>query len=138
MSRPGPMEQRSPYKGTPARPWVRIHFVGLDGTSTALELMADTGSPCPVVIGTARMAVLTQGRLADLNTDFGPLQGGWLRVDMPELGLNQFVAGYGSDEVMLAAQSNCSDFQGLVGLSLLRLLEYGGNADEFWIRRAAP
>jgi hypothetical protein len=31
---------------------------------------------------------------------------------------------------------SCRDFDGLAGLPLLGLLEYGGNADWFWLRAA--
>ena len=34
-------------------------------------------------------------------------------------------------------RSNVIDFSGLVGLPLLRLLEYGGDADWFWLRPAS-
>ena len=70
----------------------------------------------------------------DLNTNFGLLQGGWLQLAMPELGLTQTVLGYASDAVAAAAAASHPDFQGLAGLPLLRLAEYGGDADWFWIR----
>jgi hypothetical protein len=42
---------------------------------------------------------------------------------------------YGSDPVAQAARRNSSDFSGLVGLPLLQLMEYGGDADWFWLRQ---
>ena len=69
------------------------------------------------------------------DTNFGPLEGAWFKVAMPELGLTEKIFGCGSDEVAAGAKSNHPDFEGLAGLPLLRLLEYGGNANEFWIRR---
>jgi hypothetical protein len=50
---------------------------------------------------------------------------------MPELGLIEPIHGYGSDSVAQAVKRDSSDFSGLVGLPLLRLTEYGGDADWF-------
>jgi len=54
---------------------------------------------------------------------------------MPELGLTEIVRGYGSDQLLRAVRSDSSEFDGLVGLPLLRMLEFGGNRSEFWIRK---
>jgi hypothetical protein len=72
-------EQRNPYKGTPARPWVRI----------------------------------------------------------PELALDEHVMGYASDAVLAGARASSPDFEGLAGLPLLRLTQYGGDRDWFWLRPPA-
>ena len=55
---------------------------------------------------------------------------------MPELGLVQPIHGYGSDSVAQAVKRDSSDFSGLVGLPLLRLMDYGGDAHGFWLRQA--
>lgn len=128
-------EQVNPYKGNPLRPWVRLRLVAVDNSIHELELLADTGSPSAIVLSRAELAVLNQGNAPDVNTNFGILEGGWLRIEMPELGLSQFVIGYGSDPVASAAKSSSPDFAGLAGLPLLRLMEYGGNATEFWLRK---
>ena len=70
----------------------------------------------------------------DVKTNFGLLQGGWLQLAMPEVGLTQTILGYDSDAVAAAAAASYADFHGLAGLPLLRLAEYGGDADWFWIR----
>jgi hypothetical protein len=128
-----PKEQRNPYKGTPPRPWVRIRLRAPDGTEEELDLIADTGNPC-AVISQARMSQLKEADGIDLNTNFGVLQGGWVRLAMPEYQLTQAILGYASDGVMAAAQASSLDLEGLIGLPFLRLLEYGGDADTFWIR----
>lgn len=130
----GPYEQRNPYRGIPPRAWVRIRLVAGNGTARELELVADTGCPQYVIISLANLAALKYADLPDLTTNFGPLVGGQLYVQMPELGLDLGIVGYGSDVVVSATQSSHADFEGLAGLPLLRLLEYGGNADSFWIR----
>jgi hypothetical protein len=80
------------------------------------------------------MALLKQGDAPDVNTNFGTLQGGWLHVLMPELGLDQYLVGYASDAVVTATKASCPDFEGLAGLPLLRMTEYGGDPDWFWLR----
>ena len=70
----------------------------------------------------------------DVDPNFGMLEGGWLQLVMPELGLDIPILGYASDAVVTAAKSDHVDFEGLAGLPLLRLMEYGGDATCFWIR----
>ena len=134
----GSSEQRNPYKGSPPRPWVRLRLTALDGTVEEIELLADTGNPCAVIISQASMAKVKQGDATDISTNFGLLEGGWLRVTMPELGLDQDLVGYASDAVLRATQASSPDFAGLAGLPFLRLVEYGGNVDWFWLRPAPP
>lgn len=127
-------EQRNPYKGKPPRPWIRLRLEALDGTRVELELLADTGNPCALIIASPSMARLKAGDAPDIQSNFGLLQGGWLQLAMPELGLTQPVVGYASDAVAAAARASHGDLEGLAGLPLLRLLEYGGDADWFWVR----
>ncbi|MFO0966040.1 MAG: hypothetical protein U0793_10710 [Gemmataceae bacterium] len=72
-----------------------------------------------------------------MNTNFGELQGGWVHVQMPELGIDSEIIGYASDTVVSSTQASSPDFAGLAGLALVRLLEYGGNADCFWLKASA-
>jgi hypothetical protein len=83
------------------------------------------------------MANLRHRAAPNANSNFGLLEGGWLHVSLPELGLEQSLIGYASDAVVTAAKASCADFEGLAGLPLLRLVEYGGNADSFWLRPAS-
>lgn len=129
-------EQRNPYKGSPSRAWVRLRLAASDGSTHELEFVADTGNPFALILDSANMARLSQGRAADFQSNFGLLKGGWLQLVMPELGLDQMVAGYANDAVAVAVKSSSPDFEGLVGLPLSQLTEYGGNANEFWIRKA--
>lgn len=48
-------EQRNAYKGSPLRPWVRLTIISADGASKEVDLLADTGNPCAVIIGTETM-----------------------------------------------------------------------------------
>lgn len=127
-------EQRNPYKGKPQRPWIRLRLEARDGSLEELELLADTGNPCALVIASPTMARLKSGDVPDIQSNFGLLQGGWLQLAMPELGLTQPVRGYASDLVVTTTKASHVDFEGLAGLPLLRLLEYGGDAKEFWVR----
>lgn len=132
----GPSEQRNPYKGSPPRPWIRVRLAVPDGTTEEVELLADTGNPCAIIISQAAMTRLPHGDAPGMNTNFGPLGGGWLHVCMPELGLEQDVLGFASDMVVTATTASNPNFEGLAGLPLLRLFEYGGDADWFWLRPA--
>jgi hypothetical protein len=128
-------EQRNAYKGSPARSWVRIVLVSATGVSTKLDVLADTGSPCSLIVSDSIMSQFNLGVVPGMQTNFGPLGGGWLRIRIPDLGFDATVLGYSSDAVVDAGKGSHSDFAGLAGLPLLRLLEYGGDADTFWIRR---
>lgn len=132
----GSYEQRNPYKGTPPRPWIRVRLLAPNGTPRELELVADTGSPSALIIGQATMTSLSQLPAATRTSNFGPLIGGVLHVHMPEVGVDQDLLSYASDTVVTFVQKSHPDFEGLVGLSFLRLMEFGGDADWFWIRPA--
>jgi hypothetical protein len=67
-------------------------------------------------------------------SNFGRLKGGYLRLAMPDFALTQTIVGYGSDAVLNAVQKSHPNYDGLVGLPLLRLVEYGGDSNSFWIR----
>lgn len=108
-----------------------------DGTERVFKLIADTGNPFAIIIDVKGLAEFKHRDGPPFDTNFGPLDGGWLMVAMPELGLNELILCCGSDEVAVGARSNHADFEGLAGLPLLRLLEYGRNAAEFWIRQRA-
>ena len=127
-------EQKNPYKGSPSRPWIRLRLPAPDGSTLEREFLADTGNPCAVILGQQDMARLKIRDGPDVHTNFGLLQGGWLQLATPELGLTQAVLGYASDAVAVAAAASHSDFKGMIGLPLLRLAEYGGDADWFWVR----
>ena len=66
-------------------------------------------------------------------TNFGRLEGGFLSVRIPETGVDVVMLGYASDQVSEAIRGSSRDFEVLVGLPLRRRLEYGGNADHFWV-----
>jgi hypothetical protein len=130
-------DQRNPYKGSPPRPWVRLRFTAADGATHSCELLADTGNPCAVIIGKTLMATLKLRAAPDVSSNFGLLEGGWVHLSMPELALDQEVVGFGSDAVVSATKKSSPEFEGLAGLPFLRLLEYGGDADSFWLRSVA-
>jgi hypothetical protein len=113
---------------------LRLGFKTPDGAAHLFDLIADTGSAAGILIRPDLMQTLRHEECPNRNSNFGLLLGGWLRLYNPELGLVEFVRGYGSENAAkLAAQSH-PDFVGLVGLPILRLTEYGGNGNEFWIR----
>ena len=131
-------DQRNPYQGDPPRPWIVLRLAAPDGSKQEFKLVADTGNPYALVLSEDLLTKLTFGSSADLQTNFGLLRGAWFLLAMPELGLDGLHLGYVSNNVVAATKESQSDFEGLVGLPLLRLLEYGGNREEFWIRNIAP
>lgn len=129
--------QQNPYKGTSPRCWVHLRFAAVDGSLHERDLVADTGSPCAVILGQTDLALLLRSAAAGINSNFGRMTGAWLELSMPELGLSTPIVGYGSDQVLQVVQSDSTDFAGLAGLPLLRMLEYGGDATSFWVKAAS-
>lgn len=127
-------EQRNPYKGRPLRSWVRLSFLARDGSIHSVELLADTGSPQAVIFPPALFDRLVWSYTRAVGTNYGPMQAGWVRLYSRDLGLVEFVEGFRSESAAQAAARSHSDFAGVVGLSALRLTEYGGDNTSFWIR----
>lgn len=127
--------QRNPYKGSPPRAWVSLRFIAPDGSPHERQLLVDTGSPCAVIVSRADLSLLPCNRAEEVNSNFGALIGAWLQLDVPELGLASEVLGFGSDKVMQVARDADPEFAGLVGLPLLRMVEYGGDGNAFWLTK---
>lgn len=132
----GHFEQRNAYQGFPERPVVRVGLVALDGSRIDATLLADTGNPLAIIVSQRVMRLLKRRTAPSVNSNFGLLQGRWLQLFMPELELDHKVVGYASDMVAIATKRSSPDFEGLAGLPFLRLLQFGGNADSFWLRSA--
>jgi hypothetical protein len=129
-------EQRHRYKGDPPRPWVRIRLVGVNGSAQERDLVVDTGNPFPLIIDAMTMHSIGRGQSSSLETNYGALNGRSVRVVVPELDPEFDAIGYLSDAIVAAVRTSHPDFQGMVGLPLLRMMEYGGDSDGFWIRPA--
>jgi hypothetical protein len=114
-----------------------VRLAAPDGTTLEIELLADTGNPCAIIITQALLGRLTWRSASDVQSNFGLLEGGWLHLTVPELRLDQDVVGYANDAVVAASKASSPDFEGLAGLPFLRLVEYGGDADWFWLRPAS-
>jgi hypothetical protein len=67
-----------------------------------LNLLADTGNPCALILSQANMARFKRSDAPNINTNFGPLTGGWLHVHMPDFGVDQPLVCYASDAVVSA------------------------------------
>jgi predicted aspartyl protease len=130
------LEQRNAYKGAPPRPWVSLEFIDESGQTIAIEALADTGNPCALVVGPQIMGQFNLGSAPGMTTNFGQFEGGWLRVVIDEIEFDEDVLAYSSEAVLSAVQASHTDFGALVGLPLLQKMEFGGNRDSFWIRKA--
>ena len=78
----GGTEQNNPYKGRPLRPWIRVRLATNAGTFLELELLADTGNPCALIVSRASMASVKVGRIPNASSNFGILRGGRIRLAM--------------------------------------------------------
>lgn len=125
-------EQRNPYRGS--RPWLRLGFRASDGVIHRLDLVADTGSAAQIVLRIDLLTALRFSPFPNRPSNFGPMVGGLLRLYEPALGIVETVVGYGSDRLAAIAARSHPDFVGVVGLPLLRIGEFGGNATDFWFR----
>jgi hypothetical protein len=132
-----PLEQRNVYRGNPARAWIRVQLISPHDESRALNLLVDTGNPCAIIIDLGTMETLRWRDSGSARSNFGSLEGGWLRVAIPELGFDEKTLGYANDSVVSVVKRSEANFAGLVGLPLLRMLEYGGNDGWFWVRPPA-
>ena len=132
-----PSEQRNVYRGDPARAWLRVELISASGLVREMELLVDTGNPCAIIIDMATMQSLRWRESIRAESNFGPLEGGWLRIAIPELGFDVKTLGYGNDSVVNIVRRSDPGFMGLVGLPLLRMVKYGGDGGRFWIRSSA-
>ena len=125
-------EQRNRYRGP--RPWLALDFRAVDGAVYRHELVADTGNPAGFILRTDLMNALRIIPWRNRQSYFGLLEGGWIQWYNPDLGIVELVIAYGNDNVAALAARNHTNFVGIIGLPLLRLGEYGGNATDFWFR----
>ena len=127
-------EQRNSYKGTPLRPWLSLSVVGAEGSTKSIEVLADTGNPCALIVSPQLLEDFNSGLTPGVDTNFGKLSGGWLRLQIAEFGFDEDLLCYASENVVEAVKASHADFQGLAGLPLLKMMEYGGDNRFFWIR----
>jgi hypothetical protein len=127
-------EQRNRYKGMPPRSWILVHLIAPDGTSQAIEVLADTGSPYTLILGDDLLNRLQHGPAPSQPLPTSSLLGGVLRLAIPDVGFDALLVAYASDAIVSDARVSSTDFDGLAGLPLLRLFEYGGDVGSFWIR----
>jgi hypothetical protein len=128
-----PAEQRNAYKGGSPRAWLRLRLVGKNAVEER-DFLVDSGSPFDLIVDVNTMLQfgVTTGQTS--STNFGVLVGGWLQLQIPDVGFDQPVEVFASNAAVNQAKRSCPDFEGLVGLPLLRQFVYGGDADFFWIR----
>ncbi len=86
----GNHEQRNPYKGQPSQPWVKVRFEKAAGTGNVeKELAVDTGDPREARISSENMKILKVADGPNVQTNFGLAEGGWVCINMPEMGLEK-------------------------------------------------
>ena len=132
------MNQKNRYLGRTPRPWLEIPFRNSAGIIHKVKLIADTGCPQGIILAPEWFDSLVTYRFDSIRTNFGEMDSGWLQVFDPDSGFVELVRGYSSARVGEAASASHADFAGLIGLPILRLGEYGGDANEFRFRYPAP
>lgn len=91
-------EQRNFYKGSPLRPWVRLVLVAADGETKEIEALADTGNPCALIVGQALLLQFNVGLAPGMSTNFGALDGGWLRIQIPDFAFDEELLAYPAED----------------------------------------
>ncbi|NLX99870.1 MAG: hypothetical protein GXY83_27550 [Rhodopirellula sp.] len=89
-----PSQQRNIYRGEPARAWVRVQLIGTNGRSREVDLLVDTGNPCAIIIDKATMHSLRWRASLSADSNFGPLEGSWLRIAILEFAFDVKTLGY--------------------------------------------
>ena len=128
------LEQRNEYIGSPPRPWLRVLLLEPGEEKHECRLLADTGNPFAIIVDSETMNTCKLFDGPDASTNFGRILGGWLHVTIPELRFDRVILGYASDAVAKSASASSANLTGLIGLPLLRMFEYGGNENSFWLR----
>ena len=127
-------EQRNIYRGEPARAGCESVYRPCRPAADSSTCSFDTGNPYEVIIDAATMRSM-QWHTADRSeSNFGIAEGGWLQIAIPEIGFDSFIVGYANDKIAAIVKRSDRDFDGLIGLPFLRMLEYGGDRGYFWIR----
>ena len=129
--------QVNDYRGIPPRPLTRLRLIGATGDIIELDAVVDSGSPLTIVVGMDVFARFAHRETRTVSTNFGTLKSGWIRMTIPQTRFNQEIRVYGSDTVVHSVQLSDRRFAAVIGLPVLRMFEYGGDADRFWIRDAS-
>jgi len=127
-------EQRNIYLGEPSRAWIRLQLASPNGPVRELNLVVDTGNPCAIIVDEKSLGALRWRESLRVDSNFGSLASGWVRVSVPEISFDQKLLCYANDAIVRTVKRSDMRFDGLVGLPLLRMMTYGGNEGFFWIR----
>jgi hypothetical protein len=128
------LEQRNIYKCEPSRAWVNLSVFSPTGDSRQCEFLVDTGNPCPLIVGSEFMIAMRWRTSAGIESNFGSMDAGWLSLAVPEFGSEFKTICYANDIVLNVVRRSKDSFAGLVGLPLLRMMEFGGDQGYFWVR----
>ena len=125
---------RTPYKGRAPRCWLPVRVVSERGDFLQFHALVDTGCPFALVVTSAVFDEFSYDEAVSIKNNFGWQEGGWFIVEIPEISFRTEIIGYRNDSMVSVAQRSHPSFQGVLGLPILRLGEYGGNKDEFWFQ----
>lgn len=131
-------DQRNAYKGRSPRAWLRFALRNAAGLSADVQLIVDTGSPMGLILNPALFDEYVFDLGKPTASNFGPMETGWFQLHVTGSKVAEIVRGYRSEPVGKMAAKSYPDFAGLVGLPILSLGEYGGDAADFWFRHPTP
>ncbi len=92
--------QRNIYKGEPARARLRLQLNRRDGHSAECEFLVDTGNPCALIVSEAMLGEMLWRESFGVDSNFGPLDAGWLSVTVSEVGDEFKILGFANDAVV--------------------------------------
>lgn len=98
-----------------------------------MNVVVDTGNPCGLIVSSEVLAEYHWKDSLGTGSNFGTLQGGWVRLGIPGIEFDEKIVAYSNDSILSLVQRSDASFQGLMGLPLLRMLSYGGDAGHFWV-----
>lgn len=86
------------------------------------------------MVGAAVMRHFGANRGSQFTGPYGPMTPATINVEIPEIGLAASITAHECPMIEALVKASHQDFDGLVGLPLLQLTEYGGNDEEFWVK----
>ena len=98
------------------------------------SLLVDTGNPYEIIVDAATMQSMRWHAADESESNFGIAEGGWLQIEIAEIGFGAFIVGYANDKIAGIVKRSDWGFDGLIGLPLLRMLVYGGDRGFFWVQ----
>src|SRR5207302_10114679 len=110
-----PRIQQNPYEGNPPRPWISLQIITSDGDVIPAQLLADTGNPYAIIVSHKVLELARVEEGPAFKTNFGLLDGGWIRIVIPELKVDQELMAFANEPAVELARASWPHLDGLAG-----------------------